>query len=143
MWIALDPFPPATPSSQSLGSEVGREERKVELVASTSVPSSRQHSPPTPRLMEFGRPLASGEAEGCGGVARGNGDQDTAQHDVTSVQALLLLEGGPWSACIRRPKAGERVQVKHSLVRQVAVSLCRDLSVEQRRTVRPTMQFTG
>ena len=32
---------------------------------------------------------------------------------------------------------------KTFLVRQVAVSLCRDLSVEQRRTVRPTMQVTG
>ncbi len=64
--------------------------------------------------MEFGHPPAvTREVEGRRGVPRGHDDQNSAHQHEASVQALRSPGAGPWAVYLRRPRAGERVQVEY------------------------------
>lgn len=89
-----DPFP-----SQSAGNDVGGDGRKVKL-ARVSPKPPHPCSPSTPGLEFDPSPTA-----GVTGEPRGDADNHQPR------DALQSPENGFWSANIRRPKAGERVQV--------------------------------
>lgn len=93
---------------QSFGGEDGDQSRNIEL-ARSSLLSSRQYSTPT---LELEQSPVAGENGGRGGGTDNRQRQVTAhQPEASMADSARSTDAGFWSAEIRRPKAGERVQV--------------------------------
>ncbi|CAM9133477.1 unnamed protein product, partial [Hapterophycus canaliculatus] len=93
--------------------EPGGNDRTASMTRSSSMLSCA-HSPPTPK-MNFDSFLAGRERGGLGPGKDCCSQQDVVQQQSGSVGNLRPPEAGSWEANIRRPRAGERVQVLHDV----------------------------
>lgn len=104
--------------SQEISYELGGTGRIASMTRSSSMPSS-PHSPSTPSLI-FGSQPAASEGGGWGPGKDRCGQQHTVQQQSHSTGNLRPLDASFWEANLRRPRAGERVQVKQRCCRATA-----------------------
>ena len=103
---------PTLSPSQTASHDVGGDRRKVEL-ARGLLKSARRFSPSTPSLELDPSPAAEKTGE------RGSDANDRKPRD-----SLQSSEDGFWSAKIRRPKAGERVQASDNPATCIRATWC-------------------